>query len=96
MDATLGSLTLDPSNPDAKALIADWQDGQEYDVTLHIKQTAPGTFDVMSATEAESPAETAAPDEEPGATGGASDTGGMGGKMPKGVGILIAKAGKGE
>ena len=57
-------LSLDTSDPEISSLVANWEDGQEYDVTLHIVQTAPGEFSVTSAKETETPAEEAAPTEE--------------------------------
>jgi hypothetical protein len=91
MDTSLGTLSLDQNNTDAKTLAADWQDGQEYDITLHVKQTAPFSFDVVSAEETETPEETAAPTEE---TDTEAPMGARHQGMPKGVAILIAGAGK--
>ena len=61
--ASKRNLSLDPSNPDDQALVADWQDGQEYDITVHVIQTAPFRFDVTSATETEVPTEEVSPTE---------------------------------
>ena len=58
------TLYLDPNNSDDQALVADWQDGQEYDITVHVKQTAPFQFTVTSAAETETSDETAAAGEE--------------------------------
>lgn len=56
-------LTLDPSNPDDQTLAANWQDGQEYDIALHVRQTAPFRFEIVTATETETPGESGAGDE---------------------------------
>lgn len=49
----MNSLTLDPSDPAMQTLVADWQDGQEYDLTIRVKQTTPFNFDVVTAAESE-------------------------------------------
>lgn len=61
----MNSLSVDPNDERWKDKIADWEDGQEYDVTLHVTQTAAGEFDVTALDETETPAEEAAPTEEP-------------------------------
>lgn len=58
MDAT-DTLSLDPKGQFSEE-IGEWADGETYTVTLKIKQTAPGEFDVLSLTEADEAAE---PDE---------------------------------
>jgi hypothetical protein len=56
-------LLLDPNNPDDQALVADWQDGQEYDIACHVTQSAPFRFDIVSAVETHAPAEAETPEE---------------------------------
>ena len=58
-------LSLDPNDPNWKEAIADWEDGEEYTLTVKAIQISPGEFEVTEVTpEEESPAEDAAPVEE--------------------------------
>jgi len=58
-------LSLDPNNPDWKEAIADWEDGQEYELSVKVRQISPGEFEVIEVTpESESSDEEAAPEEE--------------------------------
>ena len=55
-------LSLDPNNPDWKEAIADWEDGQEYTLTVKVNQISPGEFTVIKVLpESESDAEEAEP-----------------------------------
>lgn len=59
-------LSLDPNDARWKDMLAEWEDGQEYTVTLTITQLSPGEFEVSRVSgEGESPAEEATPKEEP-------------------------------
>lgn len=60
----MNTLSVDPNDARWRELVALWEDGGEYDVTIHVRQTAPGEFDVTSLAESESPEEAAAPGEE--------------------------------
>jgi hypothetical protein len=85
-------LSLDPNNPDWKDAIADWEDGEEYTLTVKARQISPGEFAVIEVTP-----ETESSDEE-------SDTeeeaepmpmkrrGMMGGRVSKPVRDMMAEA----
>lgn len=45
-------LSLDPNDPKF-AFAADWQDGQEYNVNLKVRQISPGELEVIEGTEGE-------------------------------------------
>lgn len=58
-------LTLDPADERWAEMLATWQDNEEYDLTLHVRQDSIGNFDILSASEAEPPVEEeVAPTEE--------------------------------
>jgi len=40
-------LSLDPSHPDWKDEIEDWEDGEEYDLKVKVRQLSPGEFEVL-------------------------------------------------
>jgi hypothetical protein len=50
-------LSLDP-NDDRWPFVLDWEDGEEYTVTLRIRQISPGEFEVLSASTKEGGSET--------------------------------------
>lgn len=78
-----------PDGSDLAKQVESWQDGQNYE--FGVTQTAPQTFDVVSAEPAE-PEDTTGGEAE-GETGGESD---MGGSMPmhKNPAIAIVMGGK--
>lgn len=43
-------LSLDPSNPDWKEMIAKWKDGQEYKLELTVNQISPGEYEVTGVS----------------------------------------------
>lgn len=57
----MNSLMLDKTNPEIAAAIGSWQDGQQYNVSLVIKQVksdpASATFDVVDVEVEGEPAE---------------------------------------
>ena len=52
-------LSLDPSDKRFKAVIGDWTDGEEYDITVHVRQISPGEYEVtdVKPSAAEAPAD---------------------------------------
>jgi hypothetical protein len=51
-------LSLDPNDPNWAEEIAEWEDGQEYDLDVKVRQISPGQFEVLQAVpKSESPAE---------------------------------------
>lgn len=68
-------------NPNDFQQVADWEDGQTYSVTLKVKQSAPGEFEVLDVTQAEAEGadESGTGDE---AEAGADDGGGEGEAPP--------------
>lgn len=60
-------LSLDPSDTRWAKSVDSWEDGEEYELTLSVKQISPGEYEVMSATpskETESSAEDAGETDE--------------------------------
>lgn len=56
--ATDNRLSLNPSQFEG---MADWQDGETYEMTVRVRQVSQGEFEVLDATPSE-----AEPEEEPG------------------------------
>ena len=58
-------LSLDPNDPNWKKTIANWEDGEEYQLTVTVTQLSPGEFEVTGVTsESESPEEESDTEEE--------------------------------
>jgi hypothetical protein len=45
-------LSLDPSDERWSKAVDSWEDGEEYELTLSVKQISPGEYEVISATPA--------------------------------------------
>lgn len=50
-------LSLNPSDPDFKDFVGNWQDGEEYTMTVTVRQVSPGEFEVTKAVPQDTPAE---------------------------------------
>lgn len=60
-------LSLDPSDSRWGKAVDSWEDGEEYEIKITVKQISPGEYEVLSATptkEAESSAEDSSETEE--------------------------------
>ena len=80
-------LSLDPSNPNWRDFVGSWEDGQEYTLTVKVRQVSPGEFEVTSATPQETPTE------DTGETGETMNEGGSeygGGDMNPAVAKMMA------
>lgn len=68
-------LSLNPNDPMWKDKVGEWEDGQEYNVTLKVRQISPGEFEVVgmeggdAAEEAAEPADTVEGEEDPAGEG---------------------------
>lgn len=58
-------LSLDPNDPNWKETISDWEDGEDYTVTVTMRQISPGEYEVTGLTsESEGAGESDSADEE--------------------------------
>lgn len=57
-------LSLNPNDPEFAPTLEQWSDGEEYEVTMKIRQTSPGEFIVVSMQSEAAPAEEGGEQEE--------------------------------